>query len=297
MTDEPTTGARPRRPDASMSLLTDVLFNPLDPGYAQAAARRGHADADKFGSPTEPRRSRGVWLGVCLAALGVLVATAAAQVRDRAPSVARANQELLEEIDQRTAATSQLEDDVTALQRQVDRARVNGLRLTSIGREAAAGLDEVERAAGVTPVEGPGISVTVDDAELDDSGPGGTSAENNELGRVLDRDLQLVVNGLWAAGAEAVSVNGQRLSSLSAIRNAGDAILVDFRPLSPPYSVLAVGDPATLRTGFLDGSAGRMLRLYRETYKIRYDVQDETDISLPGVSSTTLRYAKAGSAP
>lgn len=297
MTDEPTTGARPRRPDASMSLLTDVLFNPLDPGYAQAAARRGHADADKFGSPTEPRRSRGVWLGVCLAALGVLVATAAAQVRDRAPSVARANQELLEEIDQRTAATSQLEDDVTALQRQVDRARVNGLRLTSIGREAAAGLDEVERAAGVTPVEGPGISVTVDDAELDDSGPGGTSAENDELGRVLDRDLQLVVNGLWAAGAEAVSVNGQRLSSLSAIRNAGDAILVDFRPLSPPYSVLAVGDPATLRTGFLDGSAGRMLRLYRETYKIRYDVQDETDISLPGVSSTTLRYAKAGSAP
>ena len=290
-------GARPRRPDASMSLLTDVLFNPLDPGYAQAAARRGHADADKFSSPTEPRRSRGVWLGVCLAALGVLVATAAAQVRDRAPSVARANQELLEEIDQRTAATSQLEDDVTALQRQVDRARVNGLRLTSIGREAAAGLDEVERAAGVTPVEGPGISVTVDDAELDDSGPGGTSAENNELGRVLDRDLQLVVNGLWAAGAEAVSVNGQRLSSLSAIRNAGDAILVDFRPLSPPYSVLAVGDPATLRTGFLDGSAGRMLRLYRETYKIRYDVQDETDISLPGVSSTTLRYAKAGSAP
>ncbi len=297
MTDEPTTGARPRRPDASMSLLTDVLFNPLDPGYAQAAARRGHADADKFGSPTEPRRSRGVWLGVCLAALGVLVAIAAAQVRDRAPSVARANQELLEEIDQRTAATSQLEDDVTALQRQVDRARVNGLRLTSIGREAAAGLDEVERAAGVTPVEGPGISVTVDDAELDDSGPGGTSAENDELGRVLDRDLQLVVNGLWAAGAEAVSVNGQRLSSLSAIRNAGDAILVDFRPLSPPYSVLAVGDPATLRTGFLDGSAGRMLRLYRETYKIRYDVQDETDISLPGVSSTTLRYAKAGSAP
>jgi uncharacterized protein YlxW (UPF0749 family) len=280
-----------------MSLLTDVLFNPVDPGYAQAAARRGHAGADKNSSRTEPRRRRGVWLGVCLAALGVLVATAGAQVRDRAPSVARANQELLEEIDQRTATTSQLEDDVTALQRQVDRARVNGLRLTSIGREAAAGLDEVERAAGVTPVEGPGISVTVDDAELDDSGPGGTSAENNELGRVLDRDLQLVVNGLWAAGAEAVSVNGQRLSSLSAIRNAGDAILVDFRPLSPPYSVLAVGDPATLRTGFLEGSAGQMLRLYRETYKIRYDVQDETDISLPGVSSTTLRYAKAESAP
>jgi uncharacterized protein YlxW (UPF0749 family) len=294
MTDQPSTGVTPRRPDASMSLLTDVLFNPLDPGYAEAAARR--TDDDGNGS-LPPRGRRAMWLALCLAALGVLLATAAAQVRDRAPAVARTNQQLLEEIDQRTAATSQLEDDVNALQSQVDRARVNGLRLTTIGREAAAGLDEVERAAGVTPVEGPGIRVTVDDAELDESGPGGTSAESSELGRVLDRDLQLVVNGLWAAGAEAVSVNGQRLSSLSAIRNAGDAILVDFRPLSPPYSVLAVGDPAALRTGFLDGSAGRMLRLYRETYKIRYEVQDETDISLSGVSSATLRYAKPGSAP
>ena len=117
-----------------------------------------------------------------------------------------------------------------------------------------------------------------------------------ELGRVLDRDLQLVVNGLWAAGAEAIAVNGQRLSALSAIRGAGDAILVDFRPLSPPYSVLAVGDPTALRAGLLDGSAGQTLRLYREAYKIRYSVEDEPEISLSGAASTTLRYARAGSA-
>lgn len=296
MTDETTTGASARRPDASMSLLTDVLFNPVDPGYAEAAARRRAIDPADDTAPSGPPRRRGIALALCLVALGVLLAAAAAQVRDRAPSVARANQALLEEIDQRTAATSQLEDDVTSLQREVDRARVNGLRLTTIGREAADGLDDVERAAGVTPVEGPGIRVTVDDAELDESGPAAPPMDP-DLGRVLDRDLQLVVNGLWAAGAEAIAVNGQRLSALSAIRGAGDAILVDFRPLSPPYSVLAVGDPTTLRSGFLDGSAGQLLRLYRETYQIRYQVEDESDISLSGASSTTLRYARPGGAP
>jgi uncharacterized protein YlxW (UPF0749 family) len=295
MTDETTTAASARRPDASMSLLTDLVFNPIDPGYAAAAERR--RARDQLPDPPPPHDRRRVWLVVCLAALGVLLATAAAQVRDRAPSVARTNQELLEEIDQRTAAMAELEDDVSTLQREVDRARVNGLRLTTIGREAEEGLEDVERAAGATAVEGPGIRVTVDDAELDESGPAGGSTEAAELGRVLDRDLQLVVNGLWAAGAEAVAVNGHRLSSLSAIRSAGDAILVDYRPLSPPYSVLAVGDPTGLRSGFLDGSAGQLLRLYRETYKIRYDVTEEPDISLSAASSTTLRYARPGSAP
>jgi uncharacterized protein YlxW (UPF0749 family) len=295
MTDETTTAPSSRRPDASMSLLTDLLFHPIDPGYAEAAERRRAREQSDEDPPQRPRR-RGLWLAVCLAALGVLLATAAAQVQDRAPSVARANQALLEEIDQRTAATAQLEDGVNALQQEVDRARVNGLRLTTIGREAADGLEDVEAAAGVTPIEGPGIRVTVDDAEIDESGPAGSATEAEELGRVLDRDLQLVVNGLWAAGAEAVAVNGHRLSSLSAIRGAGDAILVDYRPLSPPYSVLAVGDPRALRTEFLDGSAGQLLRLYRDTYKIRYEVADEPDISLSGASSTTLRYARPGGA-
>ncbi len=308
MTDETTTTvapprrpdasvSRPRRPDASMSLLTNLLFNPVDPGYAETAARRRAIHQNAGDTPSRRPRLPGIWLAVCLAALGILLATAAAQVRDRAPSVARTNQALLEEINSRTAATAELENEVTALQADVDRARINGLRLTTIGREAADSLDDVERAAGVTPVEGPGIRVTVDDAEVDESAPTGSTADATDLGRVLDRDLQLVVNGLWAAGAEAVAVNGQRLSALSAIRGAGDAILVDFRPLSPPYSVLALGDPAALRTGFLDGSAGQTLRLYRETYKIRYEVEDEADISLAGVSSTTLRYAQQRSAP
>ena len=56
----------------------------------------------------------------------------------------------------------------------------------------------------------------------------------SDTGRVLDRDLQVMVNALWAAGAEAIAINGQRLTARSAIRYAGEAILLDFRPLVPP---------------------------------------------------------------
>lgn len=92
-------------------------------------------------------------------------------------------------------------------------------------------------------MHGPGVKLVVDDAKDTEQGGGGPreSSGFSDTGRVRDRDMQRVVNGLWESGAEAVSINGQRLTSLSAIRAAGDAILVDNKPLVPPYTVLAVG--------------------------------------------------------
>ena len=81
--------------------------------------------------------------------------------------------------------------------------------------------------------------------------------------------MQRVVNGLWESGAEAVSINGQRLTALSAIRAAGDAILVDNKPLVPPYTVLAVGDGQRLSTRFQDSADGLYLHALQENYGIR----------------------------
>ena len=100
---------------------------------------------------------------------------------------------------------------------------------------AAFGLVDVDErlglASGTLPVEGPGLVVRLDDAPPDDAVEdplrGGTPVD----GRVQDRDLQDLVNGLWAAGAEAISINDVRLTALTAIRSAGDAVLVDFRLL------------------------------------------------------------------
>ena len=105
----------------------------------------------------------------------------------------------------------------------------------------------------------------------------------------------MVVNGLWAAGAEAVSVNGQRLTALSAIRSAGDAILVDYRPLTRPYRVLAIGDPRTIQAAFSSGPAGSGLRTLQQTYGLKYEVEGVGRVTVPAAAALALRYAKAGS--
>ena len=149
-----------------------------------------------------------------------------------------------------------------------------------------------ELAAGLLPVSGPGLLVTLADAEPDaDADPVGGTAEADPRGQVRDGDLQLVVNALWAAGAEAVSINGQRLGPTTAIRFAGDAVLVDFRPVTNPYLVSAIGDPATLRSRFLASPEVNALAVISETYGLRFEFAQEDELSLPAGSPPELRSA------
>jgi uncharacterized protein YlxW (UPF0749 family) len=104
--------------------------------------------------------------------------------------------------------------------------------------------------------------------------------------------MQRVVNGLWASGAEAVSINGERLTALSAIRAAGDAILVDNRPLVPPYTVLAVGDGEKLSTGFQNSPDGLYLHALEDNFGIRASISTEGDLRLPAAPSVIVRTAQ-----
>lgn len=124
-----------------------------------------------------------------------------------------------------------------------------------------------------------------------DGGPRSTSGFS-DTGRVRDRDLQRVVNGLWESGAEAVSINGRRLTALSAIRAAGDAILVDNKPLVPPYTVLAVGDGEELGDRFQNSADGVYLHVLQESYGIRTALSVEDDVRLPAAPSVTVRTAQ-----
>lgn len=149
--------------------------------------------------------------------------------------------------------------------------------------------------SGAVGVHGPGVKLVVNDAKdagTDGDGqPRGTSGFS-DTGRVRDRDMQRVVNGLWESGAEAVSINGQRLTALSAIRAAGDAILVDNRPLVPPYTVLAVGDGEELGSRFQDSADGLYLHALQESYGIRTALSVAEDLELPAASSVTVRTAQ-----
>ena len=117
------------------------------------------------------------------------------------------------------------------------------------GQRLLTRLDALSLAAASTAVIGPGLSVTVTDPGV---GPNLSDVSKQRVTGsrqiILDRDLQLVVNSLWASGAEAISVGGVRIGPNVTIRQAGGAILVDNNPTSSPYTVLAIGPPHAMRT-------------------------------------------------
>ncbi|MFE2877875.1 DUF881 domain-containing protein [Streptomyces roseus] len=279
--------APPARPDASMSLLTHVMDHSLDEGYAEASARR-EADGTA-GLPRNLKAKLALAGGLVLAAM--VVTLGAAQARIAAPVLAKERQELIDRV-------QRADEHANGLERDIERLREN---VASRQREALRqhGGDQGQLVAllsGATEVQGPGLKLVVDDAKGSSSGGGGKPRENagfSDTGRLRDRDMQKIVNGLWQSGAEAISINGQRLTALSAIRAAGDAILVDNRPLVPPYEVLALGDKKRLGTAFQDSADGQYLHALQENYGIRATLSPADALRLPAASSLTVRTATA----
>ena len=265
-----------------MLLLTSLVEDSLDDGYARAAARRA------AGEP--PARYGPVLLAVGLVAVGLLLATAAVQTRDRAAATAEARDALTAEIEDRSAANDRVERQLDQERAQAARERRQQLRATDEGAAVERSLTRLESVTGAGAVAGPGFVLRLDDAPTDPSGADvDPRTDQSDEGRVSDRDLQTLVNEVWAADAEAVAINGQRLTALSAIRSAGEAILVDFRPLSPPYEVTAIG-PDDMRATFVDGFGGSYLQVLRD-YGIDYAVTDEDDLLLPASAGVAVRYA------
>ncbi len=285
-TAPPTTVRAPRRVDASMSLLTEIVRHPLEPEYAAAAARRAGGQSRPSGPATR------VVMMVVLGAVGLLTVAAVLALRAPSPGQSSANKALLQRIQAETAAADRLQASNGALRLSNDKAQADLLRLGAQSRLA----DQIQLlgvVSGSLAVQGPGLRITVDDAPS--SSPTADADAHDQAaadqGRVQDRDLQTVVNGLWAAGAEAISINGQRLTALSAIRSAGQAILVDFRPLSPPYVISVVGDPDPMQALFANGSGGRYLRSLSDNFQIPSTITRVASLSLPASSGLTLHEA------
>ncbi|MFJ3578938.1 DUF881 domain-containing protein [Streptomyces rubiginosohelvolus] len=273
------------RPDASMSLLNNVMDHSLDDGYAEASARR-KADGSA-GLPRTLKSKLGLAAGLVVAAL--VVTLGAAEARISAPVVAKEREELIDRINAETEAADTLESNVDKL-----RADVSERQRKALEQHGGDQGQLVALLAGATPVEGPGVKLIVDDAKDTDQGGGGPRESSGfaDTGRVRDRDMQRVVNGLWESGAEAIAINGQRLTALSAIRAAGDAILVDNRPLVPPYTVLAVGDGKKLATEFQDSADGQYLQALKESFDIRTSISDQAKVQLPAAPSLIVRTAE-----
>lgn len=274
----------PRRVDSSMSLLVDMSAVALDPSYAAAAARRARA-----GAPGAARRSVPVRLvtGVLLVGLGTGVVTA--QVRRHAAQVDAARSGLVQDVRQRTASTDRLAAQAERLRAEVATLRDRSLNEDVLGRSLAAQLRGLELATGALAVTGPGLVVTLDDA----AGGDRSTARGGQVGegRIFDSDIQEVVNALWAAGAEAISVNDLRVTGQTAIRSAGEAVLVDLRPLSPPYRVRAVGPVDKMEPAFVDGATARRFQTWTSLYGLGFSVRRADHLRLPAAAAAVLRVA------
>lgn len=266
------------------SLFIDITTITVDPAYVEAAARR----AQRGEPPRRWRTPSGLLALALVAAVGVLLAAAAVQTRRGAPAAARLRDQLREEAARRTETTDALRAQAEQLRAGNAAARARQLRTSRDGAALASRLEALEMAAGGVAVIGPGVVVTLDDAP-----DAGGADDPDENGRIRDRDVQEVVNALWAAGVEAVAVNGQRVGVLTAIREAGEAILVDYRPVTAPYVIAAIGDADVVEPAFGDSTAARRFTTWKGAYGLRFDVRRDDRLELPATESTRLRHATA----
>jgi uncharacterized protein YlxW (UPF0749 family) len=269
-----------------MTLLTSMMERPLDPAYATAAERRTAA-----GLPAATSTRTGTML-VAAMVVGLLLTLGALSLRRPDTALSQARADLVAQIEARRSDADTQARQVQALQAEIDRAQTSALG----GEQAALAtrLSQLSLATGSEAVTGPGLTITLDDARAsaDGSADGDPrSPAGSDEGRVLSKDLQLVVNGLWEAGAEAIAINGQRLTARSAIRFAGEAILVNYRPLTRPYTISAVGNPSGLEVEFADTAGGSYARALKDNYGIRVTIAPSKRLTIPAATSLTLRMA------
>lgn len=271
--DDPSLARRPPV-DASMTLLNEVMHRPLDAGYAEAARRKARGEAP-------PRRNRTVIVLLVLAVvLGFATASAARQLRAPQPGVVAARELLVEEITSRRAQLAERTQTNAELQASID-----GLRdaaLSSSDPETVEQLTQDGLSNGTIAARGTGIVVTVEN---------GANASEEPAALVQDSDLQMLVNALWASGAEAIAVNDQRLTSTTAIRSAGSAILVDLVGVSAPYEVVAIGGKNDLETGLARSAAARQLSALGSQYGIKTSISSSDELTVPAGPTRVLFYA------
>lgn len=218
-------------------------------------------------------------LAVLSAALVALILALAVNfVRENANQTDLTRTELVKRVQAADDRVSTLEKQAKQAQRDYEAAQQAKLSGTSLGQQAAARLEKLSGAVGFTEVSGNGIELLVDDAPVDATAPNDAITP----GQVQDRDLQLVVNGLWQSGATAIAINDRRISATTAIRAAGEAILVNYRPLVPPYSVKAIAPNADkLAAKFRDGSAALLLEQLQERYGVVWELNTIGKTTIP----------------
>ncbi|MFY9326054.1 MAG: DUF881 domain-containing protein [Candidatus Nanopelagicales bacterium] len=249
------------------SLLLDKIWRDLqDDSYKLKAQEK-----IKQGKPSSDPK----WLILIVLTIGGLIFGIGASITRQSIPLSIQNRDLLRE--NIAAQSIVLEDKETQLEQVIQ-------SISTLQENQAAVLPEVDQeeltllnfASGYQTVSGPGIRVEINDAEISslplDVDP--------SLARVFDSDLITILNGLWVAGAEAVAIGNQRISSRSAVSQSGEAILVNYRPILPPYRIDAIGSPE-LADRFKETQDFMNISEVTRLYGISFNVDSIDNIEIP----------------
>jgi uncharacterized protein YlxW (UPF0749 family) len=233
------------------------------------------------GSSPAPRAQRAGTAGALALLALVLVVAARSEGADAGPRTGR-RVELVELIRAEQQQTVQLEREVEELRARVTAFEEAGTADAAELEGLSKRIDALLAPAGMTPVRGPGVEVTLTDSALETS----PSGDLNDL-VIHEQDLQAVINALWAGGAEAMSVNDQRILATTAIRCVGNTLLLHGAVYSPPYVVRVIGDEVALRDALERDTVVAALRTAAAHYGLGFAVTPQAEMVLPAYAGAS----------
>jgi uncharacterized protein YlxW (UPF0749 family) len=255
------------------SWLTDLLLKEDDSVYLEAAARNAADDSGK------PKRR---WLSalvtfVIMLAIGVALGSVGSLVQQTRPSVASETSELRLQVSNLQNDVSFTQDANSAIQAEIDRLRDYLLPDSAAGLSAR--FDAALVLGGYKDIEGSGYQITFIEADASDG---------SDL--VLDLDILFTVNGLFEAGARAVSINEHRVTATTSIRNVGSAVLVNFEPLKSPVVISAIGG-TKMWDRFNTSDAKVWLDDLTRNYPIEVQYLAVRELKIEAATIPSVRYA------
>jgi uncharacterized protein YlxW (UPF0749 family) len=231
-----------------------------------ARAREAQRRRDRRRRP----HGRALTAAVCvLAGLMIMVSAWNAQGIDLRPG---RNTDLVGLIQDQSRRNADLVRRLTVLREEVDRlsaARNEPDRLPQVDPQSVV--------AGLTAVSGPAVTVTLSDA------PASVAADgiDPDLLVVHQQDIQAVVNALWSGGAEAMTIQGQRVISTTGVKCVGNTVVLHGVPYAPPYAITAIGDPELLHEALASSEPIQIYKQYVNAYGLGYDEHDEPRATSP----------------
>ena len=224
-------------------------------------------------------RTGRVWrvlVPACALGAGVLFATSAETARGTDLRGGRLTQ-LTELVQSERRNVADQERVAAALREKVASAGAAAAVGSSVVAAEQARAARVATAAGATSVTGPALTVVLDDAPTAAT-PGSTNPDDLV---VHQQDVQSVVNALWAGGAEAMTIMGDRVVSTTAVRCVGNTLLVQGRLVGPPFRVSAIGDRQRMTSALAVEPGVVLFERYVARFGLRYDVVPEEDLAMP----------------